>query len=102
MKPRFTHDCGSCKFLGTWNMPFCKGEDLYICIHTITSTLLYPLRDSAKRLSLSIVSRFGNEGYEYRSLPWMNNVQMPSWAILAVSWALHLHLINQKDLEAIL
>lgn len=95
MNPRFTHDCDKCKFLGTWNLPFCQGEDLYVCLRKDRSAE----NDNSRTLSLSVISRFGNAGSEYRSLPWMNDVRMPSWAVLAVSWAIHLKLFTKEELE---
>jgi len=43
MKPKFLHDCSSCKFLGIYG-----GYDIYLC-------------------DKSIIARHGDEGHEYAS-----------------------------------
>lgn len=45
-KPKFTHDCNACQFLGHF-----EGHDVYICPSDMPS----------------IIARYGNEGPEYSS-----------------------------------
>jgi len=63
-KPYFKHDCGVCKFLGTYD---------YTDIHSIKNSVdLYHCR-SETSLQLcnegSVISRYGNEGRSYASSP---------------------------------
>jgi hypothetical protein len=56
-KPRFTHDCNGCVYLGTYDKHV-RGEfnrwDLYWC------------KSKNENLS-SLIARYGDEGHEYRS-----------------------------------
>ena len=49
MAPKFSHDCGKCKFLGHF-----LGFDVYVCVG---------------QTSTSIIARDGNEPSEYASMP---------------------------------
>lgn len=56
--PKFKHDCGGCKFLGTTNIKY-RGDrehDIYICGNEEQT---HDVRD--------IVLRYGNEDHEYTS-----------------------------------
>lgn len=46
-KPLFTHDCDSCRFLGTFEQ-----HDLYYCSNDTQNT---------------VIARYGNDGCEYMS-----------------------------------
>lgn len=54
MKPKFTHDCEKCQYLGTEH-----NHDLYIC-----AARMIP------GLGPSIIARFSNNGPDYASMPW--------------------------------
>jgi len=55
MKPRFTHDCDSCRFLGIVDINDGR-HDIYVC----ETSLLGP----------TLIARFGNDGPEYCSAPY--------------------------------
>jgi hypothetical protein len=54
MRPKFSHDCDRCKYLGTL-----VDIDLYICFPNDT--------DKSKRQYASYVGRYGNGGSQYYS-----------------------------------
>jgi hypothetical protein len=67
-QPKFKHDCEACEFLGIFNY---DGNhcDFYLC---------------GKGYSRSVIARFGNDGPEYASTPFLGCVELTSldWAVL--------------------
>lgn len=55
MKPRFTHDCSKCKYMGTFTDRLGETHDFYYC--------------PDKVLGGSYIARFGDDGPEYSSMP---------------------------------
>jgi hypothetical protein len=50
-KPKFKHDCKTCNYLGHY-----FGHDIYVC-------------GSMSAIGPSIIARYGNEDWQYASLP---------------------------------
>jgi hypothetical protein len=61
-KPRFEHDCDCCKFLGTLTLP--KDNETSKRYKTTVFDLYFCKQEIGDE---TVISRFGNKGYEYTS-----------------------------------
>ncbi len=69
MKPRYTHDCDKCQWLGSITYPaphFTEERGTY---HVMRNADLYVCISGTSHLDTSVIARFSSRGSDYASSP---------------------------------